>query len=60
MSKAIETLQTAMTRALAVRPTVHGFPYFVEVLRQDGAVVMQHTRESSGDLRVLLAQVASG
>ena len=36
MSKAIETLQAAMTRAMAVRPKVGGFPYLAEVLRQAG------------------------
>ena len=36
MSSAIEKLQTAMTRANAVRPRVGGFPYLAEVLRQAG------------------------
>lgn len=36
MSKAIENLRAAQTRALAVRPKVGGFPYLAEVLRQAG------------------------
>ncbi len=36
MSNAIETLQTAMGKAMAVRPAVGGFPYLAEVLRQAG------------------------
>lgn len=36
MSKAIETLQAAQARAMAVRPKVGGFPYLAETLRQAG------------------------
>jgi uncharacterized protein YbcV (DUF1398 family) len=36
MSKAIENLQRAQQRAMAVRPKVGGFPYLAEVLRQAG------------------------
>jgi uncharacterized protein YbcV (DUF1398 family) len=36
MSKAIEKLQTAQKRAMAIRPKVGGFPYLAEVLRQAG------------------------
>ena len=36
MSKAIENLQAAQRRALAIRPKVGGFPYLAEVLRQAG------------------------
>ncbi|HUK35529.1 MAG TPA: DUF1398 family protein [Vicinamibacterales bacterium] len=38
MSTAIEKLQAAMTRAIAVRPKVRGFPHFAEVLRQAGVM----------------------
>jgi uncharacterized protein YbcV (DUF1398 family) len=36
MSKAIENLQAAQQRAMAIRPKVSGFPYLAEVLRQAG------------------------
>lgn len=36
MSKAIDNLQAAQKRAMAVRPKVGGFPYLAEVLRQAG------------------------
>ena len=36
MSKAIEKLETAQKRAMAIRPKVGGFPYLAEVLRQAG------------------------
>jgi uncharacterized protein YbcV (DUF1398 family) len=36
MSKAIDNLQTAQKRAMAVRPRVGGFPYLAEVLRRAG------------------------
>ena len=36
MSKAIENLQAAQKRAMAVRPEAGGFPYLAEVLRQAG------------------------
>lgn len=36
MSKAIETLEAAMKRAMAVRPKVGGFPYLAETLRRAG------------------------
>jgi len=36
MSKAIENLQAAQQRAMAVRPKVGGFPHLAEVLRQAG------------------------
>jgi uncharacterized protein YbcV (DUF1398 family) len=36
MSKAIESLQAAQQRAMAIRPKVGGFPYLAEVLRQAG------------------------
>jgi uncharacterized protein YbcV (DUF1398 family) len=36
MSKAIDNLQTAQKRAMAVRPKVGGFPYLAEVLRRAG------------------------
>ena len=36
MSKAIETLETAQKRAMAIRPKVGGFPYLAETLRQAG------------------------
>jgi len=36
MSKAIENLETAFQRAIAVRPKVGGFPYLAETLRQAG------------------------
>jgi len=36
MSKAIEVLQAAMQRAMAGRPTIGGFPYLAETLRQAG------------------------
>ena len=35
-SRAIESLQAAMTRAMAIRPKVGGFPVLAEVLRQAG------------------------
>ncbi len=38
MSKAIENLQAAQQRAMAVRPKVGGFPYLAEVLRQAGVL----------------------
>ena len=36
MSKAIENLQGAQKRAIAVRPKVGGFPYLAETFRQAG------------------------
>jgi uncharacterized protein YbcV (DUF1398 family) len=36
MSKAIENLQAAQKRAMAISPKVGGFPYLAEVLRQAG------------------------
>jgi uncharacterized protein YbcV (DUF1398 family) len=36
LSKAIENLQAAQQRAMAIRPKVGGFPYLAEVLRQAG------------------------
>ncbi len=36
MSKAIDTLETARKRAMAIRPKVGGFPYLAETLRQAG------------------------
>jgi uncharacterized protein YbcV (DUF1398 family) len=36
MSKAIENLQAAQKRAMAIRPKVGGFPYLAEVLRRAG------------------------
>jgi uncharacterized protein YbcV (DUF1398 family) len=36
VSKAIENLQAAQQRALAIRPKVGGFPYLAEALRQAG------------------------
>ena len=36
MSKAIDNLQAAQQRAIAIRPKVGGFPYLAEVLRQAG------------------------
>lgn len=36
MSRAIENLTEAMTKAQAIRPRVGGFPYLAEVLRQAG------------------------
>ncbi len=36
MSKAIENLEAALKRAMAIRPTVGGFPYLAEALRRAG------------------------
>jgi uncharacterized protein YbcV (DUF1398 family) len=36
MSKAIDNLQSALQRALAIRPKVGGFPYLAETLRRAG------------------------
>lgn len=36
MSKAIDNLNEAMTRAAAIRPRIGGFPYLAEVLWQAG------------------------
>jgi uncharacterized protein YbcV (DUF1398 family) len=36
MSKAIENLQAAQKRAMAIRPKVGGFPHLAEALRQAG------------------------
>jgi uncharacterized protein YbcV (DUF1398 family) len=36
MSKAIENLQAAQHRAMAIRPEVGGFPYLAETLRSAG------------------------
>jgi uncharacterized protein YbcV (DUF1398 family) len=36
MSKAIENLQQAQQRAMAIRPKVGGFPYLAETLRSAG------------------------
>lgn len=38
MSKAIEKLQAAQQRALAIRPKVGGFPYLAETLRRAGVI----------------------
>jgi uncharacterized protein YbcV (DUF1398 family) len=35
-SRAIENLQSAMKRAISIRPKVGGFPVLAEVLRQAG------------------------
>lgn len=36
MSRAIETLDAALKRAMAGRPKVAGFPYLAETLRRAG------------------------
>jgi uncharacterized protein YbcV (DUF1398 family) len=36
MSQAIDNLQAAQRKAMAIRPKVGGFPYLAEVLRQAG------------------------
>ena len=36
MSRAIENLEAAFQRAMAIRPKVGGFPYLAEVLRKAG------------------------
>ena len=36
MSRAIENLEAAQKRALAIRPRVGGFPYLAETLRRAG------------------------
>lgn len=36
MSKAIENLEKAFQRAMAIRPKVGGFPYLAEILRMAG------------------------
>jgi uncharacterized protein YbcV (DUF1398 family) len=36
MSKAIESLEAAQKRAMAIRPKVGGFPYLAETLRRAG------------------------
>lgn len=36
MSKAIENLEAAQRKAMAIRPKVGGFPYLAETLRQAG------------------------
>jgi uncharacterized protein YbcV (DUF1398 family) len=36
MSKAIENLQAAQKRAVAIRPKIGGFPYLAETLRRAG------------------------
>lgn len=36
LSKAIENLQSAQQRAMAIRPKVGGFPYYAETLRRSG------------------------
>ena len=36
MSKAIENVEAAQKRAMAIRPKVGGFPYLAEALRQAG------------------------
>jgi uncharacterized protein YbcV (DUF1398 family) len=36
MSKAIENLEAAQRKAMAIRPKVGGFPYLAEALRQAG------------------------
>ena len=36
MSKAIENLEAAQTRAMAIRPEVGGFPWLAEALRRAG------------------------
>jgi uncharacterized protein YbcV (DUF1398 family) len=36
MSKATESLASAQQRAMAGRPKIGGFPYFVETLRRAG------------------------
>jgi uncharacterized protein YbcV (DUF1398 family) len=41
MSKAIENLQAAQKRAMAIRPKAGGFPYLAEVLRRAGVTKNQ-------------------
>ena len=36
MSKAIDNLQAAQKRAIAIRPKIGGFPYLAEILRRAG------------------------
>jgi uncharacterized protein YbcV (DUF1398 family) len=36
MSKAIENLEAAFQRAMAIRPKIGGFPYLAETLRLPG------------------------
>src|SRR5277367_5477569 len=36
MSKAIESLEAAQKRAIAIRPKIGGFPYLAETLRRAG------------------------
>src|SRR6516162_1694333 len=36
MGKAIENLEAALRKAMAIRPKVGGFPYLAETLRQAG------------------------
>jgi uncharacterized protein YbcV (DUF1398 family) len=38
MSKAIENLNKALERAVAIRPKVGGFPYLAETLRHAGVI----------------------
>jgi uncharacterized protein YbcV (DUF1398 family) len=38
MSKAIENLEAAQKRAMAIRPKVGGFPYLAETLRRAGVI----------------------
>jgi uncharacterized protein YbcV (DUF1398 family) len=38
MSTAIENLNRALGRAVAIRPEVGGFPYFAEILRNAGVI----------------------
>jgi uncharacterized protein YbcV (DUF1398 family) len=38
MSKAIENLEAAQRRAMAIRPQVGGFPYLAETLRRAGVI----------------------
>ena len=51
MSKAIENLEAAQKRALAIRPRVGGFPYLAETLRRAGVTgtsgLCPHARASS-------------
>ena len=38
MSKAIDNLETALQRAMAIRPKTGGFPYLAETLRSAGVI----------------------
>lgn len=43
MSNAIDNLQAALQHAMAIRPTVGGFPYLAEALRRAGVTRNQWT-----------------